>query len=303
MHLDPDVLDARSLRAVSAGTETVTSVERPTLGIIAPCHDRVRAGLASLDHAGRLVVINRQRRRLLLSSAAALAGSVGVSALSQVARAADQDNPPPPGAPSLAPIFAPKPAWLGTFSPTTINLSAPSDVALPPRVRSRESWAAEPPAQPYVPQTPKAVSLHHTGAYWNGKPGPEQYLRNIQHFHTGPQREWEDIAYHYLVDLDGVIWAGRPPTVRGNPSIYYDPTGLILISFLGDFGSQEPTEAQLTNAADTAAWLMKKYNMTQTTVTGHRDHAPTSCPGDHLYRLIQDGSFTKRVRESLSKLG
>jgi hypothetical protein len=156
--------------------------------------------------------------------------------------------------------------------------------------------------QPYVPQTPKGVSLHHTGAYWSGKPGPEQYLRNIQHFHTGPEREWEDIAYHYLVDLDGVIWAGRPPTVRGNPSIYYDPTGLVLISFLGDFMTQQPTETQLNNAADTAAWLMKRYNMPNTTVTGHRDHAPTSCPGDNLYRGLQDGSFTAQVRERLGRL-
>ena len=140
-------------------------------------------------------------------------------------------------------------------------------------------------------------------AVWSGRPGPEQYLRNIQAFHTGADREWEDIAYHYLVDLDGVIWAGRPPTVRGNPSIYYDPTGLVLISFLGDFTVQEPTETQLTRSAETAAWLMKKYSMPSTTVTGHRDHAPTSCPGDNLYSVLQDGSFAKRVRDALSKLG
>ena len=173
---------------------------------------------------------------------------------------------------------------------------------LPPGVRSRTDWNAAPPAQPYVPQTPKGVSLHHTGAYWNGKPGPAQYLQNIQHFHTGPQREWEDIAYHYLVDLDGVIWAGRPPTVRGNPSIYYDPTGLVLISFLGDFTSQEPSDAQLASSANTAAWLMKRFRMPATALTGHRDHAPTSCPGDNLYRCLQDGSFAGRVREALTKL-
>lgn len=176
------------------------------------------------------------------------------------------------------------------------------DVQLPPNVRSREAWGAAPPVQPFVPQTPKAVSLHHTGALWNGNPGPEQYLRNIQHFHTGPQREWEDIAYHYLVDLDGVIWAGRPPTVRGNPSIYYDPTGLVLISFLGDYSIQEPTDTQLASVAGTAAWLMKRYSMASTTVTGHRDHAPTTCPGDNLYRLLKDGSFAGRVQDALKKL-
>ena len=89
--------------------------------------------------------------------------------------------------------------------------------------------------------------------------------------------------------------------MRGNPSIYYDPTGLVLISFLGDFTGQEPTEAQLKSAAETAAWLMKQYNMATTAVTGHRDHAPTTCPGDNLYRLLQDGSFAKRVRESLTQ--
>jgi hypothetical protein len=203
--------------------------------------------------------INRQRRRLLFSSAAALAGGVGLSALSRPADAAEGDPPtePPAAVSSTAPIFSPKPAWLGTFAPNTINMggpsAAPADAGLPPQVRSREAWGAAAPAQPYVPQTPKGVSLHHTGAVWNGRPGPEQYLRNIQHFHTGPQREWEDIAYHYLVDLDGVIWAGRPATVRGNPSIYYDPTGLVLISFLGDFTVQEPGEQQVSRAAETAA--------------------------------------------------
>jgi hypothetical protein len=270
-------------------------------------------------------VINRTRRRLLISSAAALASGIGLSASSQRAAATEQTKPPPgapppslPAPPSSGqagqatdPVFAPKPAWLGTFSPSTINLSAsgsaaasvPVDAVLPPNVRSREAWGASPPVQPYVPQTPKGISLHHTGSPWHGSPGPEQYLQNIQHFHTGPQREWEDIAYHYLVDLDGVIWAGRPPTVRGNPSIYYDPTGLILISFLGDFTNQEPTDAQLKSTAETAAWLMKKYAIPPTALSGHRDHAPTTCPGDGLYRLLQDGSFAKRVRESLSKPG
>lgn len=268
--------------------------------------------LVTISRTDRQDCQNRQRRRLLLSSAAALAGGIGLSAFSQTA---DAEQGPPQAPEASAPIFSPKPAWPETFSPSTIKLSAPTngagassaaaapaDLGLPPNVRSRAEWGALPPAQEYVPQTPTGVSLHHTGAYWSGRPGPEQYLRNIQHFHTGPEREWEDIAYHYLVDLDGGVWAGRPATVRGNPSIYYDPTGLVLISFLGDYGSQAPTEAQLNSAADTAAWLMKRYNMTNTTVSGHRDHAPTSCPGTNLYGVLQDGSFTSRVRERLSKL-
>lgn len=259
---------------------------------------------------------NRQRRRLLLSSAAALASGVGLGSLAQgvSAQQSDPSTSVPSSNGTTAPIFSPKPVWLGSgsFTPNSITplsapapapAGAPAEQVLPPGVRGREAWNAAPPVQPYVPQTPKGVSLHHTGAYWSGRPGPEQYLRNIQHFHTGPEREWEDIAYHYLVDLDGVIWAGRPPTVRGNPSIYYDPTGLVLISFLGDFTSQQPTDTQLNSSAETAAWLMKKYNIPATALTGHRDHAPTSCPGDNLYRCLQDGSFPARVRDALKRLG
>ena len=149
--------------------------------------------------------------------------------------------------------------------------------------------------QAYTPQTPKGVSLHHTGAPWYGKPGPEQYLRNIQAFHTGAEREWEDIAYHFLVDLDGVIWAGRPANVMGNPSIYYDPIGLVLISFLGDFMTQEPTETQLANSAATAAWLMKKYNIP----TDDGDRPPRSC-ADKLPRAT---TCTRRSRTARSRIG
>jgi hypothetical protein len=277
--------------------------------------NQVPCSLHEADLDWRPATINRQRRRLFLTSAAALAGSVGLSARTTSADAQQADPPPGPGAapglPSIKPFFAPKPViGSGTFTPNTITLSVPGSApinppiqqVLPPGVRGREVWNAAPPTQPYTPQIPKGVSLHHTGAAWNGSPGPEQYLRNIQHFHTGPQREWEDIAYHYLVDLDGVIWAGRPPTVRGNPSIYYDPTGLVLISFLGDFSWQEPSEAQLNSAADAAAWLMKKYTIPLTALTGHRDHAPTTCPGDNIYRCLRDGSFAAKVRESLNRL-
>lgn len=252
-------------------------------------------------------VIDRQRRRLLLSSAVALVGSAGLGALTAPVSAAEQAGQNAPVVPSAPPpIFPPKPAWLGTFSPNSINLSAPAsapaEAVLPPKVHSRAEWSAADPVQPYVPQTPKGVSLHHTGAPWNGRPGPEQYLRNIQAFHTGAEREWEDIAYHYLIDLDGGIWAGRPPTVRGNPSIYYDPTGLVLFCFLGDYDAQAPTDQQLASVSDAVAWIMKKYTIPTSALTGHRDHAPTSCPGANLYSILQDGSFGKRVKDSYSKL-
>ena len=238
------------------------------------------------------------RRQVLWSWAAVLASGIGLSRFATCDAAPLHDDPVLP----VVPIFKPDAPWFspssGGNAPRTV---APASAALPDFIRPRAAWKAESPVQPYVPQTPKGVSFHHTGAVWTGKPGPEQYLRNIQTFHTGPQREWEDIAYHYLIDLDGAVWEGRPPTVRGNPSIYYDPTGLVLISYLGDYGSQELTEPQITAGVQTAAWLIRQYGISPTTpLTGHRDHAPTSCPGSNIYKLLQDGTIPRRVQEALN---
>ncbi|MCC6179157.1 MAG: N-acetylmuramoyl-L-alanine amidase [Chloroflexi bacterium] len=259
---------------------------------------------------GRSARVSRcgtDRRRFLQAWALVVAGTIGLPGAARTAAAAEADPPtdpsrPVPGqVPTLRSLFAPS-APSVILPPASARPPATGGNGMPAWIHSREAWNAASPAQPYVQQTPKGVSLHHTGAPWNGKPAVEQYLRNIQAFHTGPEREWEDIAYHYLVDLDGGIWAGRPPTVRGNPSIYYDPTGLVLICFIGDFSLREATETQLAGAADTAAWLMKRFDISPTALTGHRDHAPTSCPGDNLYRVLKDGSFPRMVQERLSRM-
>ncbi len=205
------------------------------------------------------------------------------------------DEPVEPS-PSSPPALFPNLFGTGMLN---VNLERPDRVALPAWIKPREAWGAAPPAQPYVAQAPTGVSLHHTGTVWNGQPPADQYLRNIQAFHVGPRREWEDIAYHFMVDLNGGIWAGRPPTVRGNPSIYYDPTGLVLISLLGDYDSQTPNEEQLAASARTAAWLIERFKLRHDALTGHRDHAATTCPGANVYRLLQDGSFARRVADLL----
>ena len=240
-----------------------------------------------------------RRRRFLRTSAAILAAGAGLGHLPVRADEEKPDTEESGAGPArtVEPIFSTAPP--GLLLGARESVVAGGD--LPTFVKPRAAWNAEPPVQPYVPHTPKGVSLHHTGAHWDGQPPPDRYLRNIQAFHVGPQREWEDIAYHFLVDLEGTVWAGRPPTVRGNPSIYYDPAGLILICFLGDYDARDPSEAQVTAAATTAAWLIRHYKLPSDAITGHRDHAPTTCPGGRIYQLLKDGTFARQVQALLKK--
>ena len=236
------------------------------------------------------------RRRLLRSSAALLAALGLAGGIRDVALAQSAE---PTATPGLLPTTPPV---LG--SSASGPDPGPKDVLrgeseLPPWVKPRDAWAAAAPVQPYVPHTPTHVSVHHTGALWHGRPGPEQALRNVQAFHIGPEREWEDIAYHFLVDLEGGVWGGRPPTVRGNPSVYYDSMGYVLICLLGDYNVQEPSAAQIATVTNTAAWLIRRFNLPPDAITGHRDHAPTSCPGTNVYRLVQERAFTHGVQALL----
>lgn len=46
-----------------------------------------------------------------------------------------------------------------------------------------------------------------------------------------------------------------------------------------------------------------KYDLPLHRIKGHRDFAGTACPGDRLYRLLDDGSIRRRVRRRINNGG
>lgn len=154
-------------------------------------------------------------------------------------------------------------------------------------IMSRWAWAAPPADAGMRPHTVARVTIHHTGPpAWHGVPAAAGLLRAIHAFHTGPERRWPDIAYHLLIDLDGVIWEGRPLAVAGDTATAYDPTGHALIALLGDYDGQTPNDAQVAQLSRTIRWLNETYGLDPATLGGHRDYAATACPGRHLAALI-----------------
>ena len=139
------------------------------------------------------------------------------------------------------------------------------------------------------PHAIERVTLHHTGPpAWYGTPPAPTYLRQIQAFHTGPERGWPDIAYHLLVDLDGVVWEGRPLEFAGDTATAYDPAGHALIAVLGDYDAQTPNEAQAGAVMETVHRLLATYALEAGVLGGHRDYAATACPGRALYTLLDE---------------
>jgi hypothetical protein len=145
------------------------------------------------------------------------------------------------------------------------------------------------------------ITLHHQGEPFKPGTDPQQYLRNLQTWSRNT-KHWLDIPYHYIIDLDGRIYAGRDIAYAGDTNTEYDPAGHALIEVVGNFEEVEPNQQQLDAVVKLMAMLAKKYDVSLDHIASHRDFsAQTVCPGANLYRYMQDGYFRRKVALRLAQ--
>ena len=125
-------------------------------------------------------------------------------------------------------------------------------------------------------------------------------MRNIQKW-SRAEKKWPDIPYHFLIDLQGKIWEGRPLQFKGDTHTEYDPTGHALISVIGNYEEQEISSGQLNAIANLMAALSKTYGIKMEKIKSHKNYVPsTLCPGKNLSIYLQDGSLMKNVKALLN---
>jgi len=153
-----------------------------------------------------------------------------------------------------------------------------------------------------VPHRIRYITLHHTGSAepLTKDKDPVQVLRNL--FQWGvEERNWWDVPYHYLIDMDGTIYEGRDARFAGDTNTAYDPRGHLLISVMGNYSLQEPTKAQLEAISDLMAHGVEKYDLTIDDIGTHSHYADTSCPGTYLQRIFDDGMLHEMVQKKLKR--
>ncbi|PRX90814.1 peptidoglycan recognition protein family protein [Allonocardiopsis opalescens] len=102
---------------------------------------------------------------------------------------------------------------------------------------------------------------------------------------------WADVGYSYAACRHGEVFTGRglnryqaaQGTTSGNANWYS------VTLMLG--GSERPTDEQVRGVRDLRAYLMERG--VSGAVRGHRDFIATECPGDALYALVENGTFSK----------
>ena len=151
-----------------------------------------------------------------------------------------------------------------------------------------------------VPHRITHVTLHHQGSAQPLRPeeDPVAKLRALQSWGAA-ERNWWDLPYHYMMDLNGRIYEGRDHRYMGETNTTYDPGGHFLISIIGNYERQEPTQAQLESIADLMAWAIDEYDVPLENLGGHYNYATTGCPGKFLKRYLEDGTFKRMVQERL----
>jgi N-acetylmuramoyl-L-alanine amidase-like protein len=151
-----------------------------------------------------------------------------------------------------------------------------------------------------IPQRITSITLHHEGSPEPLRPedDPVIKLRGLQSWGAS-DRNWWDVPYHFLIDLDGRIYEGRDWHYMGETNTTYDPRGHLLISILGNYNRQEPTQAQLNAIADLMAWAVQRFQVPLDSIRGHYQYAQTDCPGKNLRKYLEDGTFRRMVKARL----
>ena len=184
------------------------------------------------------------------------------------------------------------------FSDTNIDQMIPKRLDVDkPKIISRAEWGARNPKYDYSnhPYFNK-MTLHHS-AGWAATTLEEgkAAVKSIQEFHQDG-RGWSDIGYHFLVDMGGNIYQGRPETVLG-AHVGGANTGNIGVCIIGCYHPPEssiPCYDEMTYNSEQSliqlyAWISDTYGVEPKLLKGHRDYfGTTSCPGNNVWSKLPE---------------
>ena len=108
--------------------------------------------------------------------------------------------------------------------------------------------------------------------------GRDDKAADIRRWHKA--RGFNDIGYHYVVDLDGTIEPGRDVTIAGAHTTGHNADS-IGVCYIGGADTDMKPKDTRTKEQKTALRLLLKYLVQKypgATIYGHRDFAQKACP-------------------------
>lgn len=186
-----------------------------------------------------------------------------------------------------------------------------------PQIIATRVWGARPAkARPVVRGRPKRIMFHHTAGHHPEIENPQnesrdeaiRFARNIQAFHMGPQRNFNDSGHNFLVCMNGLILVGR------HLSLTAIRAGRMIESAHCPGQNDQPgiehehlheahlTPRQLEASARLHAWIMSRCGIPVSEVFGHREKAlpgfGTDCPAELFGDIARVKARAKEILDA-----
>ena len=218
-------------------------------------------------------------------------------------------------------------AGLAPFGRAATARAAPVEPVPGLSIQPRAAWAGDlAPTGPIGTDELRFLLVHHTASSNSYEAaGVAGILRGIYRFHTGSEKGWPDVCYHFFVDRYGGVWEGRAGSLGG--AVAADATGgnqgyAQLACLVGDFTAAAPPPPMVDSLVRLLAWSAGRWNIdttpgasvtftsrgsnrwpagaivTTSTIAGHRDMTYTACPGDRVYDMVR-GDLPARVHDAV----
>ena len=182
-------------------------------------------------------------------------------------------------------------------------------------VHSRRDWATVAPISMRLDPMGKVtrITVHHSGELneMNSDNQVIEYLRNVQSSQSRPKASGGlgagDLAYHFIIDRNGVTWEGRSLNYQGAHAGNSDANrGNIGICVLGNFDVQYPNDRQKESLKTLLGRLMDRYSLSGSDIYTHREIrvsyglASTECPGTRLQPFVNQMRRELKTRSTVT---
>jgi hypothetical protein len=214
------------------------------------------------------------RRQALL---VIVAGGAGVGFVIASSRLTSLLNPPPVAQPlsldSAVPMIISRSDW----SAREPDHQAPNEFGFTTSPLNPQ-WYVYPGS---LSDAYNTVVIHHSASLLSAN----ETMADIQDSHMDVNG-WADIAYHFGIDKDGLVYEGRDIGARG-ASVAGFNTGTIGIVVMGNFEQESPLAVQMESLQDLVNALASAYSLTH--LAGHGEFNPESvCPGSHFISHLDE---------------
>lgn len=163
-----------------------------------------------------------------------------------------------------------------------ISLVMGQPITLP--VVPKESWGLQAKMGKCNPHSIRQITIHHSGTKIEKNKDVIRHLKSYQRYHL--QQGWMDIAYHFIIDLEGNVYQGRSLDCEGDTFTNYKPNGHLIIMVDGNYEEQSLSTKSWESLRYLVQWGMQTYQVQEKFIHPHQALADTLCPGHALMEQL-----------------